>query len=490
MTLGARLFDWTGDDVELRRRAQVLAALGVVGSLATFGGATARLFLHGLGFDAMLSYVFSPMGALCPIMARRLRSVVVPSWLFLLLGTFTTMLVAYGEGGTVSPAALWLPVMPLAATFLLGWRGGAAFLGLVVTSLWILVGAPVPTGPPATPTLWAISAVMSGTFAFACVAAFDLSRQAAVGKIGRLVREAEDRNASLARANEELVVAHQQAQTASQLKSEFMTTMSHELRTPLNSVIGFSNYLLKNRSSGFGERDVKMLDRIRFNGIHLLSIIDDILDISKIEAEQLELTIESLDLYEACDEVVEVMEPLAAEKDLLIRTEIPRGLEPIEADAQRLRQVLTNVVGNAVKFTDEGSVTVRVVPQTGTRTPCRIEVVDSGIGIPPDRLEAVLEPFVQADGSTSKRHGGTGLGLSISRSLCEQMGFGLQLRSVEGRGTTVSIVLLDASMSPAELAQERRARERRARRTRRQSSPPRTGAGVVAISRTAPGSTR
>ncbi|MEM9453891.1 MAG: ATP-binding protein [Myxococcota bacterium] len=485
MTLRACLFEWTGDDVELRRRAQVLAALGLLGSVATLGGASARLFLHGPGFDSLISYLFSPVGALCPIIARRLRSVAVPSWILLLLGTLTTILVAYGEGGTLSPAALWLPVMPLAATFLLGWKGGAAFLGLVVTSLWVLVGAPSPAEPPATPTLWAISAVMSGTFAFACVAAFDLARQSAVGRIGRLVREAEGRNASLARANEDLVVAHRQAQAASQLKSEFMTTMSHELRTPLNSVIGFSNYLLKNKSGGFGERDIKMLDRIRFNGIHLLSIIDDILDISKIEAERLELTIESLDLYETCDQVVQVMEPLAAEKALLIRKEIPGGLEPIEADAQRLRQVLTNIVGNAVKFTDEGSVTVRVVPQTGTRIPCRIEVVDSGIGIPPDRLGAVLEPFVQADGSTSKRHGGTGLGLSISRSLCEQMGFGLQLRSVEGRGTTVSIVLLDASTQPAG-----QLRDRRARRMRQRGASPQTGAGVVAISRTAPGSTR
>ena len=442
----AGLFDWTGDDVELRRRAQVLGALGFMSSVVGLGSMAARLLLHGLGVDVLMSAVMVVIGLLCPFIARSSRSVVIPSLVLLMPGIGLAAFVGHAEGGLTSPATLFLPVIPLVATFLLGWRGGAVTLGLVVGALWILIDA--PSGPSQAPMHLFAAAAMSGIFVFACSVAFDVSRHGAQRRILRLVEEAEARNVSLQQANEEMGIAHREARAASQLKSEFMTTMSHELRTPLNSVIGFSNVLLKNKAGNLRPSDEQLLGRIRDNGVDLLSLINDILEASRIESGQLELEPVPVELAEVCAEVVEVLEPFALEKGLSLRAEIPEGLGRIEADRRRLGQVLSNLVANAVKFTERGSVSLRVVPETGTGVPSRIEVVDSGIGIPEERLEAVLEPFVQADGTTSKRCGGVGLGLSISRSLCERMGFGLQLRSVQGQGTTVMIELSGCSVRP------------------------------------------
>ncbi len=240
------------------------------------------------------------------------------------------------------------------------------------------------------------------------------------------------------RSEEALRAARDSAETANRTKSEFLARMSHELRTPLNSVIGFANILLKNKVGNLRPQDVVYLERIGENGRHLLTLINDVLDLSKIEAGRVELEITSFSLAELIDEVLRQWDGQIA-RPLVLRAEVPGGLAPLASDRSRLKQVLLNLVSNAVKFTERGSIVVRVEPESWA--PRRIRVRDTGIGIAAERQDAIFEAFEQAESSTARRYGGTGLGLPISRRLCELLGYTLEVESRLGAGTTFTIDL-------------------------------------------------
>lgn len=189
------------------------------------------------------------------------------------------------------------------------------------------------------------------------------------------------------------------------------------------------------------EREVDYLRRIQANGEHLLSLIEDILDLSKIDAQRMEVVREPVDLSELFEEVVRMLDLQSRKRGITIEAELPEGLRPAVADQRRLRQVLVNLVGNAVKFTKEGGVTLRAFQDPDSGRPTRIEVVDTGIGIPEAQLDEIFSPFHQVDGSQARSFGGTGLGLAISRSFCELMGFELDATSRVGHGSTFSIHL-------------------------------------------------
>ena len=258
------------------------------------------------------------------------------------------------------------------------------------------------------------------------------------------------------RAEQVLKDAAEAAQESNRAKSAFLANMSHELRTPLNAVIGFSNILKKNKDGSFGDRDLEYLDRIVTNGKHLLALINDVLDLSKIEAGRMELVIETVDVEELAKDLYRSFELQARRKDVELRLEVPDGVSAIEGDGHRLKQVLFNLVGNAMKFTDEGSVTLRVTATEDGTAPRRLDVVDSGIGIPDVRIREIFDPFQQVDASTTRKYGGTGLGLAISRHLCEMMGFSLGATSIEGEGSTFSIDFKpeDASTPRSAVAEE------------------------------------
>jgi PAS domain S-box-containing protein len=230
------------------------------------------------------------------------------------------------------------------------------------------------------------------------------------------------------------------AETASAQKSDFLARMSHELRTPLNSVIGFANVLRRNRRGALEASDLDYIERIRKNGVHLLELINDILDVSKIESGKMEIDVEPVALAALIGDVITQFDAQVAARSLSLRSSVPANMQPLETDRVRLQQVLMNVIGNAVKFTEHGEVTVTVVADQENRPRC-IEIADTGIGIPADRLTAIFEPFEQAERTTTRRFGGTGLGLAISRTLCEMMGYTLSVESVEGAGSTFTINL-------------------------------------------------
>jgi signal transduction histidine kinase/CheY-like chemotaxis protein len=256
-----------------------------------------------------------------------------------------------------------------------------------------------------------------------------------------------DRTAELEREKEAHREARDRAEVANTAKSEFLANMSHELRTPLNSVIGFSDILLKNKAHVLAPKDLGYLERIRANGRHLLALINSVLDLSKVEAGQMQLDLTSVPLGVLARETMDELESQGATGDVRLVVEHPDTPCVIDTDRAKLKQILLNLVANAIRFSERGEVKVVVVTEPATGEPLRIDVIDSGIGIPADRMASIFEAFQQADNSTARKYGGTGLGLTISRSLALLMGYDITVDSTVGVGSTFSIVFAHAPAS-------------------------------------------
>ncbi|MBF0475335.1 MAG: PAS domain S-box protein [Deltaproteobacteria bacterium] len=240
---------------------------------------------------------------------------------------------------------------------------------------------------------------------------------------------------------EALIKAREDALSANRAKSEFLANMSHEIRTPMNSVMGFADLLIK---SHLDKKQLEFVSAIKQASSNLMFILNDILDISKIEAGKLELESIIFNLYDLCDQVIEAFEVLANKRGIGLHLEMSPDLRvKLHGDPNRLRQILINLVGNAVKFTSSGSVEL-VVTQCGnnlyfgeTNTVTLIfAVTDTGLGIPADQREAIFDPFTQVDASTKRKYGGTGLGLNICKKLVALMGGEIWVKSSEGVGST------------------------------------------------------
>lgn len=342
--------------------------------------------------------------------------------------------------GTVLPAGLYH--LPLA--------DGKNLLGVLV------VGSVYPMNEKARNVLNVVAsnltAALSNTQAYRHI-------QEQAEELERRSREQEAANIALRRQRDDLTVLNAALKDANKARSQFLSTMSHELRTPLTSILGFSQILLRNTDSkNFNSRQKSNIERILKNGQHLLSLINDVLDLAKIEAGRMDVNNSQVDLHSMLSNVVEETHSIAVEQKVALQWHVEEGIGSIETDPIKLRQILLNLISNALKFTEKGSVTVSArrlsslatTNATAERTESGFEdnidqiaisVQDTGIGISQEMQERIFEEFYQVDGSNTRKYGGTGLGLSIVRQLTALLGGKLELESVPDKGSIFTIYL-------------------------------------------------
>jgi signal transduction histidine kinase len=248
-------------------------------------------------------------------------------------------------------------------------------------------------------------------------------------------RRAEDQ---LEQTNRELRIATEQAQQANQLKSAFLSTMSHELRTPLSPIIGFTGIILQGLAGPLNPEQAKQLGIVQDNARHLLALINDVLDISKLDAGELKVDSKPFDLHASITRVAGVARPVAEKKGLTLRVELPPPFGPVTGDRPRVEQVLLQLLDNAIKFTERGEVALTAALTPGFVRMC---ITDTGIGIKPENMNTLFLPFRRIDSGLSRSCEGAGLGLAICRRLANLMGGEIRAESEWGKGSTFSFTL-------------------------------------------------
>jgi signal transduction histidine kinase len=253
-------------------------------------------------------------------------------------------------------------------------------------------------------------------------------------------------NGDLDHKVDELAQANMALYQSNQLKSDFLATMSHELRTPLNSILGFSDVLAS--SGSLGEKQLKWVKNIQTGGERLLQLINDILDLAKMEAGKMQVRAEEFSIHDVCEGLVNMFRPLAEKKNIVLEGKTDPGIPVLRQDANKIQQILWNLLSNAVKFTPEGGRVELRAETDGLHV--ILSVVDTGVGIGPEDQEVIFEKFRQASTALTREHGGSGLGLSIVRELAKLLGGDVALKSELGRGSTFTVTL------PLQLSQEPR----------------------------------
>jgi signal transduction histidine kinase len=272
-----------------------------------------------------------------------------------------------------------------------------------------------------------------------------INRQDEIGQFASAFNEmtaaVQNREADLQKQAADLRVATAKAKEAARVKSEFLANVSHELRTPLNAIIGFSDMLLAGMSGPINEKQGHKLQRLKENGSRLLALINDLLDLTRIESGRLEMVEKPFSPQELAERMSLQMESLALESKLKFETVVSPDLpETLLGDEKRVEQVIVNLLSNAFKFTETGSVTLSIDADQSDNT-WRLEVSDTGIGIPPHAVNVIFEEFRQVDGSYTRAYKGSGLGLAITRNLVRMMGGKIGVKSVLGSGSTFTVVL-------------------------------------------------
>jgi signal transduction histidine kinase len=287
--------------------------------------------------------------------------------------------------------------------------------------------------------IWSVlTARFNGVLAHRQLHAFSVQLEGQNRELAAQGQELMAQASELTAQNTELELQKQQLDEANRLKSRFLSNMSHELRTPLNSVIALTGVLRRRLAGQIPAEEHGYLDVIERNGKHLLTLINDILDLSRIEAGREEVTAASFAPRDLVAEVLEMIEPQARERGLALRNDVPADLPPLVSDRAKCRHILQNLIGNAVKFTEAGQVTVRAMAQAAT---LQIAVADTGIGIAADQLPHIFDEFRQADDSAARKYGGAGLGLAIARKYVTLLGGEIAVESTPGRGSTFTVTL-------------------------------------------------
>ncbi len=335
-------------------------------------------------------------------------------------------------GGLSAPAIILLPAVPAVAAFASGRRAAMAWTIVSILTVVAMYGLaplipPTVLAPPALPNMRLLGGLLSLMLVGATVLSYDTKNRQQQEALEFARKEAED--------------ARKRAEQATRAKSAFLATMSHEIRTPLTAVVGVAEVLQHTATDPQQAHQLSLVDSA---GRTLLGLVDNVLDLSRIESGQLELEWIPVDLGEIVHDVGQVLQVRAQPKRIEL-TAAHTGPSWVVGDPLRLRQVLLNLVGNAVKFTDTGKVALRCEVSPGPapdRYRVRLTVSDTGVGISAEQQETIFEPFVQADQGTARRFGGSGLGLSIVTQLVKAMDGKLSLDSEPGRGTTVTVDLL------------------------------------------------
>ena len=247
--------------------------------------------------------------------------------------------------------------------------------------------------------------------------------------------------------NKDLQESQKAAEAANEAKSTFLANMSHELRTPLNAIIGYSEMLIEDAEDE-NEDFIPDLDKINSSGKHLLGLINDILDLSKVESGKMELFIEKFDLEKILKEVSATITPLVEKNNNSLNLAINTETKSISADITKIRQILLNLLSNATKFTEEGEINIIVDDNPNNSSLIDFKVSDSGIGMTPEQVDKVFKPFTQADEKTTRKFGGTGLGLTITKMFAEMMGGGIDLSSKINEGTTFIVSIPKVVIDP------------------------------------------
>lgn len=262
-------------------------------------------------------------------------------------------------------------------------------------------------------------------------------------------RDAENKTYALEKAQFELKESAEQLRQSSNYKSEFLANMSHELRTPLNSILILSELLAENNEKRLTDDELEYAKVIHNSGEDLLNLINDILDLSKVEAGKMDLWFREMNVYEITQHITSLFSPIAQQKGIELTVEVAQNIvESFHTDVKRFHQIINNLLSNALKFTEKGSVVVGIEPAIVTSAMqqisdrwLKVSVIDTGIGIPQNKQQIVFESFQQADGATVRKYGGTGLGLSICREVTKLLGGWITLQSVEGKGSTFTVYL-------------------------------------------------